>query len=250
MENSAPTLLQTRRDGQPPPDVAMVFGRAHGLGALVQRLEFELTIQGFDEMSIVEIHKGMVADLGRWLSAEGLQTFLTEPEQGLLAIPLGHWNADLIDAVGWRAETLGILAWALSLIKTLPPYDRRFSRDELLMRLQTGKPLQPHRDGAQLRPADELRKAMKGAALWEWRAHTARMLDTTEPRPDEIDLPAFIASQARSARDHGLIPEPIEGDFPAFGRPYRALANEQAALLATIAKERAEALRWLCGQGG
>jgi hypothetical protein len=227
----------------------MVFGRLHGLGALVQRLEFELTIQGFNEMSIVEIHRSMVAELGRWLEAEGLQPFLTEPERGLLTIPLGHWNPDLLEAVGWRVESLGVLAWALSLTKTMPPYDRRFGRDELLMRLQTGKPLQPHRDAARLRPADELRKAMKAAALWEWRAHTARLLDTTEERPDESTLPAFIESQARTGLAQGLLPEPIDGDFPAFGRPYRALSDEQAVLVATIAKERAEALRWLCGQG-
>jgi hypothetical protein len=40
----------------------------------------------------------------------------------------------------------------------------------------------------------------------------------------------------------------LENDFPALGLPYRTLPDSQLALLAAIAKERAEALRWLCGR--
>ena len=194
MPNGATTLVQAS------PNAHIVFCRAHGLGALVQRWEFEQTIQGFDELSLVEIHKGMVADLGRWIDAEGLKPYLTEAEQGLLAIPLGHWNSDLFEAVGWRLEPLGVLAWALSLIKALPPYDRRFSRDELLLRLHLGKRLKPHLEMAALRPADELQRALQAVQRWERRAQSAE------------------------------------------------LPEAQVTLLATIAKERADALRWLCGK--
>ncbi|MBI3620859.1 MAG: hypothetical protein HY208_01530 [Nitrospirae bacterium] len=243
MEQSASSVLQA------PPDALTVFRRAHSLGALVQRWEFEQTIQGFDEMSIVEIHKGMASDLGKWLEREGLHTFLSESERGLVVMPLGHWQTDLVEAVGWRLEPLGIFAWALSLIKTLPPYDRRFSQDDLLMRLKIGKPLQPPAT-LHLRSAGELQAAHRTARLWEWRAQAAqRPMGADQPDPMNPDgHPTSIAAQAAGAWKEGLLPEPIGEDFPAFGRAYASLSRQQIDLLAAIAEQRAAALGWLCGQ--
>jgi hypothetical protein len=205
------------------------------LGALVQRCEFEQTIQGFDEMSIVEIHKGMAADLGRWVEAEGLHTFLSNAERGLLALPLGHWQTDLIEAVGWRVEPLGIFAWAVSLIKMLPPYDRRFSHDDLLMRLRIGKPLQmPHT--LRLRSDQEMQAAYQTAQLWEWRAQ--QICSNMTP----------IEAKAAKGWKDGLLPKPVERDFPAFGRAYASLSRQQCELLTAISEQRAAAFRWLCGQ--
>jgi len=238
---------------QAPPDALTVFRRAHSLGALVQRWEFEQTIQGFDEMSIVEIHKGMAADLGRWIKTEGLQTFLSEAELALVVTPLGHWQTDLLEAVGWRLEPLGIFAWALSLVKTLPPYDHRFSHDDLLMRLKIGKPLQPS-GTLRLRSSEELQTACRAAQLWEWRVRLAQLPRGAEPAepPDPIDHAAggstSISVQAHNGWKAGLLPEPIDDDFPAFGRAYAALSRQQIELLAPIAEQRAAALRWLCGQ--
>jgi hypothetical protein len=219
-----------------PPDAVTVFRRVHGLGALVQRWEFEQTIQGFDEMSIVEIHKGMAADLGRWIETEGLGAFLSEPERGLVTTPLGRWQTDLIEAVGWRVESLGIFAWAVSLIKTLPPYDRRFSHDDLLLHLRIGKPLQIP-GTLRLRPAGELRVAYRTAQLWKWRAQQTR---DTDPTP--------IKTEAARGWKEGLLPEPVDHDFPAFGRAYASLSHQQVDLLSAIAKHRTAALRWLCGR--
>jgi len=240
MEQSASSVLQA------PPDALTVFRRAHSLGALVQRWEFEQTIQGFDEMSIVEIHKGMAADLGKWLETEGLQTFLSESERALVVTPLGHWQTDLVEAVGWRVEPLGIFSWALSLIKTLPPYDCRFSQDDLLMRLKVGKPLQPPA-ALQLRPVEQLQAACRTARLWEWRAQAAQRPMGADPI-DPAGHPTSIAAQAAGAWKEGLLPEPIGEDFPAFGRAYAALSRQQVDLLAAIAEQRAAALSWLCGQ--
>jgi len=237
---------------QASPDAATVFRRVHSLGALVQRWEFEQTIQGFDEMSIVEIHKGMAADLGRWVQSEGLDVFLSEPEQGLLTTPLGHWKPDLIELIGWQLEPLGIFAWAISLIKSLPPYDRRFSHDDLLMRLRIGKPLQVPAT-LRLRTAAELQTAHRIAQLWDWRAQLAqRPRGADLPHPADpmnpAGSPASIAEQAANAWKEGLLPEPIDQDFPAFGRAYASMSRQQVELLAAIAEQRAAALRWLCGQ--
>lgn len=243
MDRDASTLLR-----ETPPAAETVFCRAHGLAALIQRWEFEQTIQGFDELSIVEIHRGLLADLGRWIDTEGLRPYLTESELALLAAPLGHWTVELVDGVGWRMEPLGVLVWALGLNKSMPPYDRRCSHDELLMRLRLGKPLQPQREAAKLLPEAQLQSALQAAQLWEWRAHTAEILHNPAQIPATVDLEAFVTQQARTARQQGLIPEPIDGDFPALGRAYRTLSETQRVLLAAIAKERTETLRWLCGQ--
>jgi hypothetical protein len=230
---------------QAPPDALTVFRRAHSLGALVQRWEFEQIIQGFDEMSIVEIHKGMASDLGRWIETEGLQTFLSESERALVVTPLGHWQSDLVEAVGWQLEPLGMFAWALSLIKALPPYDRRFSHDDLLMRLKIGKPLQPP-GTLRLRSAEELQAACRTAQLWEWRAQVAQRPCGADPI-DSAGAPTSVAVQAANGWKNGLLPEPIGQDFPAFGHAYATLSRQQVDLLAAIAEQRAAALRWLCG---
>jgi len=197
-------------------------------------------------MSIVEIHKGMAADLGRWIKTEGLDVFLSEPEQGLLTTPLGHWKPDLIEVVGWQLEPLGIFAWAVSLIKSLPPYDRRFSHDDLLMRLRIGKPLQVPA-ALRLRTADELQAAYRIAQLWEWRAQAAQRPLGADPT-DPPGGPSLISARTASAWKEGLLPEPIDQDFPAFGRSYVSLSRQQIELLAAIAEQRTAALRWLCGQ--
>jgi hypothetical protein len=240
MTDHATTLIEARPDGR------AVLYRAHCLGALVQRWEFEQTIQGFDEMSIVEIHRGLSADLGKWIDAEGLATHFAESERPLLAEPLGRWSRDAADAVSWRIESLGIFVWALGLIKSLLPYDRRFSHDDLLLRLRIGKPLQPLLAKTQLRPIAELQLAQEAARLWQWRAQ-AHLPGTTGQMPAHLNLPDVIAATARTARQQGLIPEPIGGDFPAFDHPYRELSPDQTALVVAIARERAAAFLWLCG---
>lgn len=241
MTDHAATLIEAL------PDERAVLYRAHCLGALVQRWEFEQTIQGFDEMSIVEIHRGMAADLGKWIDAEGLAAHFAESEQPLLAEPLGRWSRDAADAVSWRIESLGVFIWALGLIKSLPPYDQRFSHDDLLLRLRIGKPLQPLLAKTQLRPSAELQLAQEAARVWQWRAQTTPSPGTTGQIPAHLNLPDFIAATAQTARQQGLIPEPIGGDFPALGRPYRELSPDQTALMTAIARERAAAFIWLCG---
>jgi len=196
-------------------------------------------------MSIVEIHKGMVAELSRWLETEGLLTCLNENERGLLAIPLGRWQPDLIEAVGWLVEPLGVFAWAVSLIKTLPPYDRRFSSEDLLIRLRLGKPLRIP-DLLRLRSMEELQAALHTAQQWESRSTMAsRPPGPGRPAP-EVGPPAV--GQAANGRTNGLQPGPAGRQIPASDRPRASLSPQQAELLRAISEQRAAALRWLCGR--
>ena len=230
-----------------PPASEIVFYRAHGLGALIQRWEFEQTIHGFDELSIVEIHKGLQTDLSRWVETEKLRPYLTESEAALLAVPIGRWPTELVEDVGWRLESLGVMVWALGLIPTLPPYDRRCQHDDLLMHLRLGRPLRPQRADVRLRANAQLALALETAKLWEWRAQTAAILKQPDKIPAGVDMAGFVADRAATARRQGLVGEPIDGDLPALGRAYRALTDAEVTTLTAIAKLRADTLRWLCG---
>jgi hypothetical protein len=58
---------------------------------------------------------------------------------------------------------------------------------------------------------------------------------------------ALARRRATSWRAEGAIPEPIDGDFPAFGKAFRELAADEHAAVAATALERLYALNWLCG---
>lgn len=40
---------------------------------------------------------------------------------------------------------------------------------------------------------------------------------------------------------------PIDGDFPAFGKPFRDVSDEEFLRIRSISQERHKALNWLCG---
>ncbi|HTP42401.1 MAG TPA: hypothetical protein VML36_08240 [Nitrospiria bacterium] len=197
-------------------------------------------------MSIVEIHKGMSAELGRWLETEGLLASLSEHERGIMTIPLGRWRHDLIEAVNWLSETVGVFAWAVSLLKSLPPYDSRFSHEELMVRLRIGKPLKIP-ETLRLRPTEELQAARQTALQWEHRSQAARHHRDAAPN-DPAGGQSAVAQQAANVRKNGRLPEPIDLDFSAFGRPCASLSREQIDQLIAISEKRAAALSWLCGR--
>ena len=63
----------------------------------------------------------------------------------------------------------------------------------------------------------------------------------------EFDLDAIARQSATLAFTEGSIPAPVDGDFPAFGKAYRDLDDDEYARATSIALERHRALNWLCG---
>jgi hypothetical protein len=168
-------------------------------------------------------------------------TALTALVRGALArLPEGEGNAVVVDAV-WQAEGLGTLLWALGRLE-LPPYDLAFDHDRLLATAL---------DGATLRPTEEIEHAREAARLWLWRARTSALQAGGGVRlPDRWQsFDQLIAATAMRAHEHGLLPRPLRGDFPAFGTVYRELSLEQRKEAESIAWERHRALNWLCGLG-
>lgn len=147
---------------------------------------------------------------------------------------------EVIDAV-WRGEALGTLIWALQLVE-LPPYDQPFGSEEV-----AGMPL----GNAALRDAEEIDLERQSARLWHWRARTSAVQagGTVELPERYASFDQLIAATAMRGFEQGVLPAPMRGDFPAYGKIYRHLSPAQLVEARSIAAERQHALNWLCGEG-
>jgi hypothetical protein len=141
----------------------------------------------------------------------------------------------------WHGEALGTLRWALGLHEELPPYDEAFDPE--------AEARAPVTTAARLRPFEEVDSERRAARLWHWRARTALLASEGRlPLPERwSSLDQLVAATAMRGHENGLLPAPLRGDFPAFGRPYRQLGDDERGLALSIAAERHHALEWLSG---
>lgn len=141
----------------------------------------------------------------------------------------------------WHGEALGTLLWALQLAE-LPPYDEPFDPDEVAA---------SDLGGAELRDAEEIDLEREAARLWHWRARTADLqADGVTSLPERYSsYDQLVASVAMRGYDQGFLPEPVRGDFRAYGADYRRLDPERRDEAHAIAAERHHALSWLTGPG-
>jgi hypothetical protein len=147
---------------------------------------------------------------------------------------------EVIDAV-WHGEALGTLLWALQLVE-LPPYDHPFDSAEVA---------NARLENAALRDAEEIDLERQSARLWHWRARTSALQsEGAVELPDRFaSFDQLIAATAMRGFEQGVLPAPMRGDFPAYGKIYRHLSPAQLLEARSIAAERQHALNWLCGEG-
>jgi len=229
------------------PDEKTVVRRALSLGAFIARSEFENLIHNAGESGDIEHFERAIWDLTNWIENERLTQHLSRIERSLISKLPGSWKPAEISTAAWRTDALGTLLWSLSYFEELPPYDMKFNRR---MALDTTGVFAPTVDFAQcalLRSANELRHARAVAELWHWRSRT-RSWQNAKNRGVTASLSTGIIQEAaENAYVERNIPRPIEGDFPAFGKPYAALTPKEHSRMASIAYERHFALNWLCG---
>jgi len=146
----------------------------------------------------------------------------------------------VIDAV-WRGEALGTLLWALQLAE-LPPYDEPFAAEEVVA---------VDLRGAELRDAEEIDLEREAARLWHWRARTTDVqADGSASLPERYaSYDQLVASVAMRGYEQGFLPEPVRGDFRAYGADYRRLDPDRLDEAHAIAAERHHALGWLTSPG-
>lgn len=185
--------------------------------------------EAFDEVAEA------LAELTEWLHEDDVIAGFSPDEQQLLAHPIEEWTDEQRIAAASRAESLGVLLWALQIVDVIPPWDEPFDTVE---EAPLGENVEELLERANLRPLDEIERARDIADLWQWRAAASSQ---------DIDI---LGGTARAAYEAGDILAPIDGDFPMFEKAYRDLADDESALARTIAAERRQALAWLCGQIG
>lgn len=157
----------------------------------------------------------------------------------LARLPSLGGDPRVVEAV-WQGEALGTLLWALQLAE-LPPYDEPFVPEEV-----AGAGL----DGAELRDAEDIELERESARLWHWRARTADLQQQGATLPERYaSFDQLIASVAMRGYEQGLLPEPVRGDFAAYGGDYRRLGAARLAEAHALAAERHHALAWVTSPG-
>lgn len=164
-----------------------------------------------------------------------------------LAIPGEFTGQDMVNA-SWLTESLGCLLWSLGILDETPAYDTQFEM-KILKFVPEPSDARNFIKRAKLRPLEEIERAQSIAELWHWRSRT-RWLQENQPDtkgPNEMSLDEIVRVTSKFGREDGLFANSIDEDFPAFGKAYRDLSDEEWSQCTSIAMERHKAFNWLCG---
>jgi hypothetical protein len=218
------------------------------------------------------------SDLVKWLEREGAWEAATEKEKEILSSKVGTRKQGGTEAENDERESLLVMLWALGMVKPMPPYDTPAPPAA-----QLGKQLPDvgalagrFLASARLRPEEVIDHEWEVAELWRWRARAREVMrdkmfpqgkeldsqvqDLTKQAQDEKfrlnpirDGETFFRELIRFASHHahtkGLIPPPIDDDFPARRRGYADLTEREFARIRRIAVQRHRALNWILGRG-
>jgi hypothetical protein len=197
--------------------------------------------------SVVETQEKMIGGLLDWLNAQNLIPSMSNEELRLLAHDPGRWGPQDLHSAGWHTEALGTLLWALSCIDPLPEYDQPFDRQETFDLVGLMRPVDDFIYGTELRTEGILKMERDRAELWNWRAHVTVMDARGVRPPQEYTYAQVIQMTTEAALQAGTLQKATDGDFPAFGKPYREIAPDEFEKLSALARERFGALSWILG---
>jgi hypothetical protein len=161
----------------------------------------------------------------------------------------------------WRAEGLGVLAWALKWYE-LPPYDRPVPPDDtvfeggrltvdLLFRCLHDETVPAPWESAELRPYEEIHQYVTHATLVHWRMVTFRMHpEQTQDLlfdPRRMDFLGYLKSHPSFKENwlDGL--RFIDGDLALGDSPIGDAPEEFVSDCMSVALERQIAAYWLQG---
>lgn len=235
-------------------DERAVAYRALCLGALLQRADFELTVQNIDDWSIFDgvqehilaKHQRLNERLLKWLKDEKIERHLSEAERHLLQKSLGSWSERALISVGWRTESLGTMLWVLNRHEDFPTYDQQFELHDVVQPLDIFNSTIDFVWMANLQDDNVLQSRRDQAELWNWRSRATELERMGVKPPEGVTFREIIRLTAERAHEKGHIPEPINGDFPVLNKAYADLDDDEYALVSGIAYERYSALNWVC----
>ena len=233
----------------------IVASRVLRLAAVITRAQAESLIDSH------ELEPGFSAFLGgkveevpqiiqRWIDETQLAQYFSPRERIMMAKPAGEFTwRDRLDG-WWRREALMVLEWSLRIIEPMPPADTRVPMEDALESAWLLRNTASFRRDAKLRSAEEISDQREIAEFWLGR--TRRTPQQTPSGEDfaktEKSIEALRASAdhaAATAEARGLFKR-IDGDFPAFGKAFRDLSDDEFNLITSISMERLRGLNWLC----
>ena len=187
------------------------------------------------------------------LKDAGLWESVSKKERAYARTPVNDLTRQQLVDASWRIEAAMVLVWALNIIEEMPYYDTDSERS-LLKKIPSTDPPE-FANSAVLRPRDEISRARDVAEFWHWRSRTRQLIeDGTEFPSDEkseaMGIHSFdgiVRFAAREGNRRGDLPELINDDFPAMGKAYRDLDDDEWSTVRSITMERHLALNWLSG---
>ncbi|HEU0115564.1 MAG TPA: DUF4272 domain-containing protein [Thermomicrobiales bacterium] len=225
-----------------PRPAALVARRATLIAALLRRTALEVGLTAGDP-------EAERFDLGAWTASEGLPALATPEEAATFTAPLGALDALDVEEATWEAEALIALAWALGLIEAMPPYDDIANPLPALDAMPVPwDSLAKFARSATLRPVEALATERERAELWRWRA-LVEMGKRISSGAERRDMQNAARDLARETAEAGLIDRLVDDDFPAGGRAYHRISDDDLDDLAEVARQRLRALNWCCGFG-
>lgn len=188
-----------------------------------------------------DVHEKKVRNAGLWDS-------MSEDERAFMQIgPLETTARHQIDA-SWSVEAIACMRWAVGKLDGLPAWDQQ--ADPRSAGFQKGERAKDLIETATLRPKSEIEKMRDNAEAWHWRCRT-RMLLETEKIPPVLEngtaMDQVIAMSANFSVENRAFEETIDNDYPAFGKAFREITEEEFLTVRSISQERHKALNWLCG---
>jgi len=142
---------------------------------------------------------------------------------------------------------VGVIGWALGLEDRIFPYDSQLDSTSFVYRWQILSPTKQFVSSAHLRAEKEILQAREVAESWLWRARTTQIQKEPEkyPPPPGWTYERIIAMAAEHWEKEGLF-QAIRGEYPAHGKAYCELADEEWQEVRSMATERLYGLNWLC----
>lgn len=178
---------------------------------------------------------------------------ISEDERFFLICPAVELPQEQMLAAISRIDALRMLVWAVGLRSEVPAYDT--FADMSLLDISNHLISDEFLAKVRLRPAAEIERQRAAAELWHWRSRTRQLLETGDAPPIPPGMsqlgvrsyPDLIRWTVEQTLREGMIDATYDGDFAAYGRPYRDLTLSEWQRVRQTTVERHYALNWLRG---
>jgi len=220
-----------------PPSAERVLKRALVLAALSCRGIIE------GDLANLERARGLSASLMAWLQDSGIEDELEPDETRLLHLPFGSLTQQQRTNMGWLAEGMVVLAWALGRTP-LPPFWEQCNGGQISGALGMLRPdTKDSLAKALLRDQVEIDRGTRIYTSVDWRLVEFRL------RQQKMDFAASMRNFERvpylflSAEGIAL----ADGDVAINGIPIASIHPGRVQGAASIVHERHKAFNWLRG---